>query len=70
MSPILMTSIALQCFPWSVLGMPQGGGRKGKIGHGVVGGGGGGGRGVGRMRKIGRGNGSMEAKWVEARLQG
>ena len=29
-----------------------------------------GGRGVGRMRKIGRGNGSVEAKWVEARLQG
>ena len=50
--------------------MMQAGGRKGKIGHGVVGGGGGGGRGVGRMRKIGRGNGSVEAKWVEARLQG
>ena len=42
------------------------GGRKGKIEHGVMGGAGV----LGRMREIGRGNGSTEAKWVEARMQG
>ena len=42
------------------------GGRKGKIEHGVMGGC----WVLGRMREIGRGNGSTEAKWVEARMQG
>ena len=45
------------------------GGRKGKIEHGVMGGCWGAGV-LGRMREIGRGNGSTEAKWVEARMQG